>query len=155
MKNNKIVFIRSVLVILIVSWCSLVFFMSHEPANVSSNRSGVLTNVLSSIFFFVERGILEVIVRKTAHIFSYFVLSTLVSLLVNTYDFKNTLRYVISLSFTFLYAASDEIHQYFVVGRACRMSDVMIDMIGGVGGALLVGFLMFIFKTKRNSQKEK
>lgn len=37
----------------------------------------------------------------------------------------------------FLYALSDEIHQYFVPGRACRVFDVIVDTAGSVFFCLL------------------
>lgn len=37
-----------------------------------------------------------------------------------------------SLLFTALYATSDEIHQYFVPGRACKATDVLIDSVGAM-----------------------
>ncbi len=37
---------------------------------------------------------------------------------------------LITVLICFLYAVSDEIHQYFVPGRACRMLDVIIDTSG-------------------------
>lgn len=37
-----------------------------------------------------------------------------------------------------VYAASDEFHQLFVPGRACRVTDVMIDCLGLMAGIFLV-----------------
>lgn len=37
-----------------------------------------------------------------------------------------------------MYATSDEIHQYFVPGRACMVEDVFIDTLGIVLGILLI-----------------
>lgn len=38
--------------------------------------------------------------------------------------------FLITVAICFLYAISDEIHQYFVPGRACRVFDVLIDTSG-------------------------
>ena len=38
--------------------------------------------------------------------------------------------FLITIAICFLYAVSDEIHQYFVPGRACRLFDVLIDTSG-------------------------
>ena len=43
---------------------------------------------------------------------------------------------------TSLYAVTDEIHQIFVEGRACKISDWAIDTAGAVLGA--VAFLVII-----------
>jgi VanZ family protein len=43
-----------------------------------------------------------------------------------------------------LYAASDEIHQYFVPGRACRLYDVGFDAAGALIG-ILFGMAVIIW----------
>jgi VanZ family protein len=43
---------------------------------------------------------------------------------------KNKKLILISILICFLYALSDEIHQSFVPGRACRILDVVIDTSG-------------------------
>lgn len=47
--------------------------------------------------------------------------------------------------FCVLYAVSDEIHQAFVPGRACRFFDVCVDSIGVLTGILLFFILFFPF----------
>jgi VanZ family protein len=39
---------------------------------------------------------------------------------------------LITVLICFLYAVSDEIHQSFVPGRACRLFDIFIDTSGSV-----------------------
>ncbi len=41
-----------------------------------------------------------------------------------------------SLLAAVLYSVSDEIHQYFVPGRACRIFDVGVDSLGALTGIL-------------------
>lgn len=49
-----------------------------------------------------------------------------------------------AIYFTALYAVSDEIHQYFVPERACRVFDLLVDCLGGAFGMLIFAFLYFI-----------
>ncbi|MBP3443041.1 MAG: VanZ family protein [Clostridia bacterium] len=42
-----------------------------------------------------------------------------------------------------LYAVSDEVHQYFVPERACRVFDIFVDTCGAMTGIGI--FLLFIF----------
>jgi len=49
-----------------------------------------------------------------------------------------------------LYALTDEIHQYFVAGRACQLSDVLIDSVGVFLGVCLYSI---IIKTKSANQE--
>ena len=53
---------------------------------------------------------------------------------------------VLSISFTVLYGASDEIHQYFVPSRSAEFLDFAADAIGGIIG-VMAG--MIIFKSRR------
>jgi VanZ family protein len=77
-------------------------------------------------------------VRKTAHFLEYFIMY---SLAYNALYEKGSLKrsFLISLLIVFLYACSDEFHQLFVPGRACRFTDVLIDTSGG----LLAGLILY------------
>ena len=55
---------------------------------------------------------------------------------------------LITVVICFLYALSDEIHQYFVPGRACRILDVLIDTSGSLFFCLVYLFVKKIFKNK-------
>ena len=48
------------------------------------------------------------------------------------------------VAFCFLYACSDEIHQYFVPGRACMFRDILLDTAGGTVGILITMLLWAI-----------
>ena len=40
--------------------------------------------------------------------------------------------------FVFLYACSDEFHQYFIPGRSMAFKDVLIDTSGGILGYIII-----------------
>ena len=61
---------------------------------------------------------------------------------------------VISIIATFIYALSDEIHQFFVPGRTCAFRDVLIDTIGGVT-SILVLYIFSKIKNKVLSRMER
>ena len=69
-------------------------------------------------------------VRKLAHMLEFGCLATLVFLFLVTWSGKLWWRYFVSLGFTLLYAASDELHQLFRDGRGSQLKDVMIDFTG-------------------------
>lgn len=62
---------------------------------------------------------------------------------------KNKKIFLITILICFLYAVSDEIHQYFVPGRACRIFDVTIDTLGS-SFFILVYFLYSKIKQNQN-----
>lgn len=49
--------------------------------------------------------------------------------------------------FSMLYACTDEFHQIFVPGRACRAADVLIDTAGALTGALIANRIKTMCKT--------
>lgn len=121
-----------------------IFYFSAQPADVSTEMSDGITTLLLHL---AERlGMLELSpaivtslceklsfpVRKCAHIVEYMVLHG--TILFGFY-FQNKNRYEkkwLKWAFviTVCYAASDEIHQLFVPGRAGMVQDVIIDNLG-------------------------
>ena len=90
------------------------------------------------IFFFssiqgIETGLgfWDIVLRKSAHISEFGMLSVLLYL-----AWKNTIKmsavkfFVFVSGFSLLYAASDEFHQTFVVNRDGNIRDVLIDAAG-------------------------
>ncbi len=80
-------------------------------------------------------GFVEFIIRKTAHIVAFTILSfLLLNALWHTTKLQKWLMIVITLSGSFLYACSDELHQMFTGDRTPMFLDVIIDMVGAVIG---------------------
>jgi VanZ family protein len=70
---------------------------------------------------------------KVAHAMAFGLLGALVAL--------GSGNPVLAVVCAFLYGASDEIHQWFVPGRASEVLDLVADTLGGAIGALAVEFL--------------
>ncbi|MBU1998366.1 MAG: VanZ family protein [Candidatus Omnitrophota bacterium] len=94
-------------------WCWLIFYLSGTPSLET------------------PWGVWDFILRKIAHILEYYILAwliyrafkgTFVSSWINLYFWPGAL--------SFLYAVSDEIHQYFVPTRGPSAEDVLIDCFG-------------------------
>lgn len=104
----------------VVVWAGVIFFFSGIPD---------LKTDLEYDFF----------LRKIAHITEYFIFTFLLHRAfrgsVNINAFR-LFSYPAALSF--FYAISDEIHQYFVLGRYCSVKDVLIDSIGIIGFYILI-----------------
>jgi len=101
-------------------WAGVIFFFSNIPD---------LKTGLEYDFF----------LRKMAHITEYFILTFLLYRAFSGSFKMNTFRlFIYPAVFSLLYAISDEIHQYFVVGRSCSSRDVLIDAIG------IISFYIFI-----------
>ena len=135
-----------------------VFLFSCENADDSSDTSGRFVNLVISIFYgdYDElpmweqeeiRGNISHFIRKTAHFtifaalgFSAFLTSGQKKLLC-----KGTAAVLI---FCGLYAVSDEIHQYFVPGRACMLRDMLLDTCGSLAGIVAALAAVKIFSRK-------
>ena len=127
-------------------WMVLIFSMSAQNAEESSDLSGSLSYALCRIFV---RGFenmdmpvrlalaesLQTLVRKSAHFIEYAVLGFLLAGSADSFGTKRRLLWAAFLST--LYAASDEAHQLFVPGRSGQISDVMLDSAGAVLGAVI------------------
>ena len=84
----------------------------------------------------------DFIVRKMAHFTIYFILGIFSTLLFGEFTSKPKSIFKRSVLLCLLYAVSDEIHQYFVPGRACRIMDVTIDTTGGALASAIIVFVI-------------
>ncbi len=154
---SKLKLIRILLAILLVLWMAVIYFMSAQAANQSSQISGGLVEKIVEIFYrdFDDLdktsrdeviNLVTVIVRKSAHFLEYFILGLIAFAIALTYDKKLIILAFGVLFFCVVYAISDELHQYFVPGRACRIKDVCIDSAGSISAIFI---LMLTSKSKK------
>ena len=160
---NKVKLKRYILIILIIINCVIIFNFSSEKAEQSNESSGRVVNVVVELVAktrnlsnekkeLLKEQIVKPI-RKTAHFSVYASLGALVYLYVFTFSGKNKKKIWISLGLAFLYACSDEIHQYFVPGRSCEFGDVCIDLCGAMCGILIVYVVYLINRKVKNREK--
>lgn len=135
--------------LLAIIWMCIIFVFSSQPADESSEVSvGFSYRVVSSAgtFFHLPwdeeefRKIsiaIEGYIRKAAHMSEYAILSVLLYLWLENRQLALFKRSVIAVFLAMLYAASDELHQLFVLGRAGSARDVMIDSMGAILGIFI------------------
>jgi VanZ family protein len=95
----------------VVAWAAVIFTFSSIP----SLSSGL--------------GTWDTILRKGAHVTEYAILGGLL--------YRALGRETLALAAGIAYAATDELHQYFVRGRHASPVDVAIDAVGVALGMLL------------------
>ena len=128
-------------------WMCLIFSFSAKSAVQSGADSMFITDYI--IGFFADNppqyllDIIETIIRKLAHFTEYAVLGLLVCYCMSSFG-ANVKDLAYSILICFLYAVSDEIHQYFVPGRACRLYDMLIDTAGATFGYFLYRIILKI-----------
>lgn len=94
-------------------------------------------------------------IRKLGHFSEYTMLGFWAYAHISNYKFstekiKNS-RYaiVVSLVFSFLYAASDEFHQTFVAGRDGNIKDVLLDTSGALFGIIIASSIFYYIFCKK------
>ena len=112
----------------------------HGPAMALSRRFSVWAPVLlwAAVIFALSSipslgtglGVWDTILRKGAHMTEYAILAVL---LVRALG-RDVPAFVLGLA----YAATDEVHQYFVRGRHASPFDVAIDAVGLALGVLVL-----------------
>ncbi|MCF0229480.1 MAG: VanZ family protein [Parasporobacterium sp.] len=154
MKVSRIVF---TLLTILLMCC--IFWFSSKPADISTEMSNEVGMFVGRIVVpefnempeseqqeYAES--IDFYVRKSAHAAEYLLLSVLCSITLILW-FREHPYLLILLGFliTVFYAETDEIHQSYVPGRACMLSDIMIDSAGAAAGALLTALAcMIIFR---------
>ena len=138
-----------------------IFYFSSQSGPVSTQLSDSVISAVTEKNDPLSKDMwqkLNVIIRKSAHFIEYMSLGAAFAFgLRFSVAGASTIKYILlSTLFSAVYAVSDEIHQYFVPGRACMLTDVGIDTIGSLSGAvLMILFLTIVIKIyeKRKSSK--
>ncbi|RWZ59050.1 VanZ family protein [Halobacillus fulvus] len=99
-------------------------------------------------------GLIEFIIRKSAHFFIYFALMIAVFLTLKEW-WRTKLIHLLTASFLFTiaYAASDEYHQSLTPNRTPYVGDVILDGVGALSAGLLIGLVYWRRKSVRQKEK--
>lgn len=136
---------------LAISVAVAIFIFSSQPAAQSDDVS---MRVLRKLLELCFGGTTEEMVRRYNHFIrkaAHFTIYALFGFcLIGVFQHRqrfSKLAYTVLVSSVF--AASDEMHQFFVAGRGPRFTDVLIDTAGAsVGALIMIGFLVIF---ERNS----
>lgn len=124
----------------------LIFHFSAQTSEESSGTSNsIAEKIVKIIHLEMEEDTLSAIneaVRRAAHFTEYMILAAACFYALSTWCLQAWKRYGGLAIFGFAYAVSDEIHQYFVPGRACQLVDVLTDSAGVLTGLLLCALWM-------------
>lgn len=140
MKPDKKVIFSWIAVFLCMA---VIFALSAQKGDDSQNLSDSLI-----IIFGLEFS--SDFIRTCAHFLEYAGLAVLIynALYQSLGSAKPFLTVVISA----IYAVTDEIHQLFVEGRACQITDIITDTAGAITGVAVLSTIIFVFKkiSRRN-----
>lgn len=164
------VLLRNLAGVLAIVWMCVIFAFSAQEKEESGEVSASFTyHMVSSTrtFFHLDLSdervkeiadAIEGFVRKVAHMVEYGTLAVLLYIWIGQWEMSFLRRAGTAVGATAVYAATDEIHQYFVPGRAGRFSDVCIDSAGALAGVIVFALLVRIVKhvrAKREKRRER
>ncbi|MBW6410306.1 VanZ family protein [Clostridium weizhouense] len=105
-------------------------FSDELVDNLSDKLANKLNNKLT-------KDELNLIIRKCAHGFEFFLLSIVLALTFCSFHVKKNNVIIYSLFIVLLSAVLDEFFQLYIPGRNSSVIDVVIDFCGGIIGMLL------------------
>ena len=127
-------------IITAISWTlvavcmGIIFYLSHQPATESAELSITVMGWVGKIFASLVEVLGHDHFRSLAHALEYCGLGLLLfNALYHTFNKPLT---VISFAAAVFYAATDEIHQIFIEGRAFQLSDIAVDAAGAFAGVI-------------------
>jgi VanZ family protein len=125
----------------VVIWMAVIFVFSHQTGQQSGQLSNSLARLLTKILqrpddpAAISR--LEGILRMLAHGGVFFILGLLTCWAFSETSTAHLRNALLTFIVCALYAASDELHQVFIPGRAGQLSDYLIDLAGVVLAIIL------------------
>ena len=133
---------------------AVIFVLSSQPAELSTKVSRAVTETvqvsrikaITPLWFSTTN--LNANVRKWAHC----ALGVSMAVTVQLWLHRVTLRQkaLLASALCMLFAAGDELHQYFVPGRAAQLSDVAIDAMGFLPCVAAVYLVLWAVRRLRN-----
>lgn len=126
---------------LVLLWMAVIFMLSHQTSEESGQLSrGLSQQILTLIRDNPSEDLIvsfERELRIAAHGISYFILALLVSWAFAMIEVREIRNALLTLLICTIYAASDELHQAFVPGRAATLFDFFVD-VGGIAAGIIV-----------------
>lgn len=138
--------VRVVITALFLCCVLFIWHNSMESAEVSSGRSGRITEVINA--FLIQNGsgmVTEHFIRKAAHFSEYGMEGVLTVLLFMVYYLKPTKFWRIIILTGMFTALLDESIQFFSAGRSPGIGDICIDMVGFICGMLPVLAVWYLY----------
>ena len=127
----------------LIIWMAFIFYMSNQNGKVSTGQSNFFVDILRSAGIDISDSIKEIItliIRKGAHFSEYLILYILFYRTIVMYVNVSKTKYLAVL-LVFLYACTDELHQFFIPGRTAAFKDVIIDTSGGYVGLIILSII--------------
>lgn len=144
----------------------LIFCFSSKNADNSGQSSMTVAKTVLSLYEKVsDNSIKETdrpltlaaidhFVRKTAHFCEYALLAITILLHLLALHKHGKQLFFLPVLISGIYAATDEYHQTFIIGRSGQLKDVLLDTAGAATGALFCCLILMLVRN-RKSKKNK
>lgn len=160
---QKKTIVRVLLLLMLLAELAVIFKLSNEPASQSDATGVTFTEQLlawNSDFLSLPQAerdarvqALQKGIRTLAHFAEYTLLGLTAAALALTME-KRLRGTAIAVLLCVLWAVSDEVHQSFIPGRSCQVSDVAVDSAGILLGACAVRAVFQLVQTVRKKRKD-
>lgn len=148
---------RMVCFIFIFLWMALVFYLSSQNGDESKGTSSYFVNIIIKLYnsFFNRNinvnniGFLTFIIRKLAHFTLYFIGAIPIYLFLSTYSISTSNRNKYTIIACFIYACTDELHQFFIPFRDAKIFDILVDICGSVLFLFIKNLIEYLVKCKK------
>lgn len=159
MKLKYISWIPAVIVMVVI------FLFSAKPAVTSNDSSKIIAAQVLELYEKITNNEIDTnvrdvildklnhVVRKSAHYLEYALLAWCICLHLAVLKLGGKKLFAYAILCSAAYALTDEIHQYFVPGRSCQLTDVLLDSFGAATGALLFLMMHFVFSKVKLKRK--
>lgn len=148
---------KAILIIITIALVAFAFIHSSMPADISSEESGNVLEILQKILDFLgfTPELTDHIVRKSAHFCEYTAIGAMLMSCAFAFDKLKPYKYYINVMFCGLATAvCDETIQLNVEGRAGMITDVLLDFSGVIFGTLIMLFIFLIYKKRFIAKSE-
>lgn len=153
---------NKVILIIVCFLCFIfIFFNSSQVSTVSNTRSKEVVNEVVNVISMTEAGQavlkkvtpseMNLIIRKIAHGFEFFILSLALCYTLRYFKIDDNNVLIYTLFIVLFVAVLDEFFQLFIQDRNSSVKDVLIDFSGGI----LACVLFFIFSKPRGKHYKK
>lgn len=145
--------VRVLMILAIIIITSVIFIKSFENISTSHSYSDAITEAISSDNAdYIEKGNLEVTIRKWAHVIEYAVLGIAVMrLTLNISKAFKKLFFGVALFYVLAVAVVDEHIQSFS-DRTSSTNDILLDFCGALLGFLVTFGLYMLVKLIRKNR---
>ncbi|MCM3356618.1 VanZ family protein [Psychrobacillus sp. MER TA 171] len=143
----------------VIIWMGIIFYLSQQPASVSSQLSSNVAHTIKQAANVVapETNIIKddyyIVIRKQAHFLVYFILGILLMQYLKSTRLNLLPSMAFSLVICVVFAIADETLQLFALGRGAQVRDVFIDTVGASIG--IIGYVLLskirVFISRLNS----